>query len=162
LKTKGLFSASKRLGGKASDFSQLQSVGDRSPLSRRTRGAKWCSISSALARSLPRRTPTPRRQSRTWADWRSEQFPSAPSSDQNLKLATAHVCKTQGDYSSLISGRQEFGPFSKRCRPIFRKDRLPGAIRPRRSEGLFSLVAMYASRSRNCVCAEWNRIGGAR
>jgi hypothetical protein len=38
----------------------------------------------------------------------------------------------------------------------------PGPIRFGRSEGLFSLVAMYASRFRDCVCKERNRAGGAR
>jgi hypothetical protein len=36
-----------------------------------------------------------------------------------------------------------------------------GRISQSWSEGLGSLVAMYASRFRNCVCAERNRIGGA-
>ena len=35
-------------------------------------------------------------------------------------------------------------------------------IGQRRSEGLFSLVVMYASQFRNCVSTERNRIGGPR
>ena len=44
----------------------------------------------------------------------------------------------------------------------FRGACFTGAIRLGRREGLCSLVAMYASRFRNCVCAERNPIGGAR
>ena len=46
--------------------------------------------------------------------------------------------------------------------PTWRKACFPGPIRLAWSEGLFSLVAMYAGRFRNCVCTERNRIGGAR
>ena len=46
--------------------------------------------------------------------------------------------------------------------PTRRKARFPGPIRLGWSEGLCFLVVMYASRFRNCVCAERNRIGGAR
>ena len=47
-------------------------------------------------------------------------------------------------------------------RPVSGKLVFTGTIWQRWSEGLCSLVVMYASRSRNCVCAERNRIGGAR
>jgi len=40
--------------------------------------------------------------------------------------------------------------------------RFTGTIPQRWSQGLFSLVVMYASRFRNCTCTERNRIGGAR
>jgi len=40
------------------------------------------------------------------------------------------------------------------------KGRFTGTISQRWSGGLFSLVAMYASRFGNFLCAEWNRIGG--
>jgi hypothetical protein len=40
--------------------------------------------------------------------------------------------------------------------------RFPGPIRLGWSEGLFSLVPVYASRFRNCICTERNHIGGGR
>ena len=43
-----------------------------------------------------------------------------------------------------------------------RKGRFTGTIWQRRPEGLFSLVVMHASRFRNCVYAERDRIGGER
>ena len=46
--------------------------------------------------------------------------------------------------------------------PTRRKACFPGTIWHSWSEGLCSLVAMCVSRFRNCVCAEWNRIGGRR
>jgi len=49
-----------------------------------------------------------------------------------------------------------------RQRVIFLNGRFTGTIGQRWSEELFSLVAMYASRFGSFVCAERNRIGGAR
>ena len=44
----------------------------------------------------------------------------------------------------------------------WREGRFTGTIWQRRPEGLFSLVVMHASRFRNCVYAERDRIGGER
>jgi len=51
---------------------------------------------------------------------------------------------------------------SKCSRPTFRVGRFTGTIWQRWSEELFSLVVMYATRFGSFVCAERNRIGGAR
>jgi hypothetical protein len=97
--------------------------------------------------------------SKTSPCWTDREVVPVPDKDLPKGSCAHHGCwwRTQDGF-----GTKSWLPVRNRVTcPIWRKACLSGPIRLGWAERLCPLVAMYASRFRNSVCTERNRIGGA-